>query len=301
MPLTSAHLFLADKLGPDSPNDPNLFTADEIGAYLGIGSSSSAAASTADSKAVSAGSQASVADSKAVSDSVNISVADSKAVSDSGNNSSTADSKAVSAGTQASVADSKAVSDSVNISVADSKGVSAGAGGSSASAADSKAVSAASQASIADSKGVSGSIIASTNLSTSDSKNTSQSSLISIADSKGASASALPRSKSVFIESPTGAEKTMLFYTTVAITVAQIEAVLFGSSSPSVTFSIRYGADVSGSGTEVKTSGITVTSTTIGSNTSSFDSAAIPANNFVWITTSAQSGTVTGLSVTVLY
>jgi len=137
------------------------------------------AASTADSKAVSAGTRASVADSKAVSDSVNSSTADSKGAS-AGSAASSADSKAVSAsanastalsagdsaGTRASVADSKAVSDSVNSSTADSKGVSAGSG-----------------ASVADSKAVSHSTVESTNLSGTNSKVTSLSTNLSVTTS----------------------------------------------------------------------------------------------------------------------
>jgi hypothetical protein len=111
----------------------------------------------------------------------------------------------------------------------------------------------------------------------------------------------LPRSKSIAIENPTGAEKWMLFFSESAITVAKIESILQGSSTPSVTFSIRYGTDMSGAGTEVVTSGITVTNVTTGTATTSFNSASIPANNFVWITTSAQSGTVTALQVSVIY
>lgn len=89
--------------------------------------------STADSKAVSAGTAASTADSKAVSEGVVRSTADSSLTVTV----STADSKAVSAGTAASVADSKAVSEgvvrstadsslTVTVSTADSKAVSAG-------------------------------------------------------------------------------------------------------------------------------------------------------------------------------
>jgi hypothetical protein len=122
-------------------------TADSSLTLAISGLPTSAAVSTADSKAVSAGSAASVADSKAVSEgvvrssadsslTVTVSTADSKAVSaaslaSSQNTSqvttiSTADSKAVSAGTAASTADSKAVSLVTVVSTADSKAVSAG-------------------------------------------------------------------------------------------------------------------------------------------------------------------------------
>ncbi len=79
--------------------------------------------------------------------------------------------------------------------------------------------------------------------------------------------------------------------------LAEIRSVVRGSS-PSVTFSIRYGTDRSAAGTEIVTSGITCTNTTTGVATTSFNNGTIPAGNFVWLTTSAQSGTVNELNVT---
>lgn len=106
--------------------------------------------------------------------------------------------------------------------------------------------------------------------------------------------------KAVTISAPSGSEKLALFYTTAAITISQIRSVVSGTS-PSVTFSIRYGSDFSAAGTEVVTSGITCTNTTTGLSTTSFNNASITANNFVWLTTSAISGTVTALNVTVVF
>lgn len=111
--ITSAIAFVGNHRGDgDSPDDPGLFSIDEIMAYAVPSNIASAATSTvtsqvasgglgsipistADSKAVSSGTRASVADSKAISQSVNTSVADSKAVSVS-SNTSIADSKATS-------------------------------------------------------------------------------------------------------------------------------------------------------------------------------------------------------------
>ena len=108
-------------------------------------------------------------------------------------------------------------------------------------------------------------------------------------------------SKAVTVSAPTNAEKIVLFFTTVALTLSQIRSVLIGSATPSVTFSIRYGTDVSGSGTEVVTSGITVTSTTTGLSTTSFTNGTVPADNFVWLTTSAKSGTVDQFAASLIY
>lgn len=103
------------------------------------------------------------------------------------------------------------------------------------------------------------------------------------------------------VYNPTNAEKHMFYRTTVALTVTRLFAVLQGSSSPSVTYSVRYGSDLSGSGTEIVSGGSTVTSTTTGTSVTSFTNTVIPADSLIWMTTSAQSGTVTELHITVTF
>lgn len=105
--------------------------------------------------------------------------------------------------------------------------------------------------------------------------------------------------KGITVENPTSSENITMFFTDTAITISQITSLVQGTT-PSVTFSIQHGADRS-SGTEVVTGGITETSTTTGTQTTSFDDATIPANSWVWITTNASSGTVTELSVSIEY
>jgi hypothetical protein len=107
--------------------------------------------------------------------------------------------------------------------------------------------------------------------------------------------------KALTIINPTDSEKVPLFFTAGSITFAQIRSLVKGSSSPSVTFSIRYGTDFSQAGTEVVTSGITVTSTTTGLSTTSFNNATVPANSWVWLTTSATAGTVNALNVSLVF
>lgn len=113
--LTSSVLFIGAHRGVDSPDDPNLFSADEIAAYAVPSTSASAAVSIVTSQVASGG-----------LGSIPISTADSKAVS-SGLRASISDSKTISGSTNTSVADSKSISNSVNISVADSKATSVGA------------------------------------------------------------------------------------------------------------------------------------------------------------------------------
>lgn len=105
----------------------------------------------------------------------------------------------------------------------------------------------------------------------------------------------------ITLETPTSSENASIFFTDEAITVTKLAAVLVGSSSPSVTWTICHSTDRSATGNEVVTSGTTTTSTTTGSVVTSFNDATIPANSFIWLKTTAQSGTVASLNVTIKY
>lgn len=107
------------------------------------------------------------------------------------------------------------------------------------------------------------------------------------------------QSKSITIESPTAAEDLSMWYTDDAITITKIVFVITGSTSATTT--IRFGSDRSATGTEVVTGGTTANSTTTGNVVTSFNDATIPADNFIWLETTALSGTPTSLSVTIFY
>lgn len=106
--------------------------------------------------------------------------------------------------------------------------------------------------------------------------------------------------KSITIESPTASEDITLFYTDDAITVTQLNAVSVGTT-PSVTYTIRHSTDRSATGNEVVTGGSTTTSTTTGDEVTSFNDATIPASSWVWLETTAQSGTVSETNITLEY
>lgn len=112
---------------------------------------------------------------------------------------------------------------------------------------------------------------------------------------------AIPHVKALTVESPTDSEDIGMFFTDVAITVTQMNAVLRGSSTPSVTWTVRHNSDRSATGAEVVTSGTTTTSTSTGSEVTSFNDATIPAGSWVWFETTAQSGTVDELTLAVEY
>lgn len=102
--------------------------------------------------------------------------------------------------------------------------------------------------------------------------------------------------KSISILAPTNAENITLFYTTSELEISQISSAIRGGTS--VTFTIRYGTNRSDTGTQVITGG-TVANSTTGLYTTSFTNAIIPSNSWVWLLTTAVSGTVNELAVTI--
>ncbi len=108
------------------------------------------------------------------------------------------------------------------------------------------------------------------------------------------------QTKTITVESPDGSEDISFFYTDVAITVSKVTAVLVGTT-PSVTWTLRHGTDRSATGAEMVTGGTTSTNTSTGQDVTSFNDATVIADSFIWLETTAQSGTVTEISLTVEY
>lgn len=106
--------------------------------------------------------------------------------------------------------------------------------------------------------------------------------------------------KSLTVESPVSGDDITMFYTNGNWTIGKMVSVLVGSGSPSVTWTIRKASDRSASGVEVVTGGVTTTNTASGTQTSSFNSATIANGDWVWLETTAKSGTVNQLHVTVV-
>jgi hypothetical protein len=99
--------------------------------------------------------------------------------------------------------------------------------------------------------------------------------------------------KSVTIINPSGTDDLTLFYVNAACTVQQITASVKGTD-PSITIDITYGSTPEAAGTSLVTGGIVVTSETI---TTTFDNASIPADSYVRLVTSARTGDVTELAI----
>lgn len=105
--------------------------------------------------------------------------------------------------------------------------------------------------------------------------------------------------QAVVVASPGSSEDVSVFFAEHAITVQEMNAVVRGTT-PSVTWTIRHGTDRSAAGAEVATSG-TTTTTQSGESVTSFNDATIVAGSWVWLETTAASGTNNELAVSVRY
>ena len=103
----------------------------------------------------------------------------------------------------------------------------------------------------------------------------------------------------ITIPSPGASEDATIFFTNVAITAAQVAVVVRGTT-PSVTWNLYHNTDRSAAGNTLFSAGQTTT-TESGSELTPDDDVTIPANSWVWIQTSAVSGTVDEISVAVRY
>jgi hypothetical protein len=108
------------------------------------------------------------------------------------------------------------------------------------------------------------------------------------------------QSKSLTLLTPTSSDDISLWQTATALTITRLAVVLTGST-PSVTWTLRHGTDRNATGTEVVTGGTTTTATTTPEVITSFNDATVDANAFIWFETTAKSGTVNSLSLTVEY
>lgn len=107
-------------------------------------------------------------------------------------------------------------------------------------------------------------------------------------------------STGISIADPTSAEDVTLLYTSASVTIQAVEGVVRGSATPTVTVTLRYDADRNAAGTAI-VSAQSVSSTTTGNNLTLTANTTVPAGNFVWLETTATSGTVNELFVGLLY
>lgn len=104
--------------------------------------------------------------------------------------------------------------------------------------------------------------------------------------------------KTLTLEAPTASDDITIFKTDRAITVQEVVAVNVGTS-PSTTYQLKYNAARNNAGTALTTSASTTS--VVGGNVATLSNASIPADNWVWLETSAASGTDVFLTVDIRY
>jgi hypothetical protein len=104
----------------------------------------------------------------------------------------------------------------------------------------------------------------------------------------------------VTIETPTDAEDFSLPRFNVAVTITKVVGVLTGDYT-SVTINPKHSTDRSAAGNALLSAATAITSTTTGTVITSFSDATIPANSFLWLETTAKTGTAGAISLTFFY
>lgn len=105
-------------------------------------------------------------------------------------------------------------------------------------------------------------------------------------------------SKTLTLEAPTASDNISIFRTDVAITVQQVISVSTGTT-PSTTYQLKHHTDRSNAGNNLTNSSISGNTTT--GNIATLSDPTIPADSFIWMETTAASGTDVYLSVNIRY
>jgi len=99
---------------------------------------------------------------------------------------------------------------------------------------------------------------------------------------------------------PSGGDKRVVLRTQSSCVPLEVWSVLQGSSTPQVTWDLKYGPDITGAGSTSISTGEVTTSTTTG-NQGILLVDNVPAGNYVWIDIVAVTGTVTDFALTLGY
>ncbi len=111
---------------------------------------------------------------------------------------------------------------------------------------------------------------------------------------------AMASHRSFSVMTPQLNDRMVVLWTNTTITLAEINTVIDGSGG-SVTTTWSYGVNCFAAGNTTIQAGIVTTSTTSGNRQTSFSSATVPANNFVWVVATATGGTVNSFHATVRF
>jgi len=104
-------------------------------------------------------------------------------------------------------------------------------------------------------------------------------------------------SKGLTIETPSPTENITFFYTPSALSITSVVMMVVGTT-PSVTYSLKSASDRTSGSPTVHVSDSVANNTTSGSQ-ATIANASIAAGSWVWLTTSATSGTVDNIHIVV--
>ncbi len=105
---------------------------------------------------------------------------------------------------------------------------------------------------------------------------------------------------SITVENPTASEDINLGFFFVNITITEIQAVVVGTT-PSVTIDPEHRAARDTASNDILSAPVAITNEGAGQNLTSFDDPTVPADSWVVLLTTAKTGTVTELTVTIRY
>lgn len=108
-------------------------------------------------------------------------------------------------------------------------------------------------------------------------------------------------SKSITIENPTESENFTVLFTSVPLRLDRIVSAAVGAPDSSITWSLWYGPQPQVNGAIVALNKTTTTAGTANLTSEDIEHCNIPANMFVWVTTSAKTNIINEVALTLLY
>lgn len=106
----------------------------------------------------------------------------------------------------------------------------------------------------------------------------------------------------VVLTGPASGDERTFLHVGRAVVITEMRAVHAGTLlGPSVTWTVRHDPDRGATGNEVVTGGTTTTSATTGDDVTSFNDETVPADSFLWLELTAESGTTDEFVVSVTY
>jgi hypothetical protein len=110
----------------------------------------------------------------------------------------------------------------------------------------------------------------------------------------------IPVVRGISIPQPRVNDNITLFYASTPMVLSRIKAHVLGTN-PSVSFSLRFGANRNTVGAQIVSGGMICNNTGPGNDYTDLSLTTIPVDNWVWLTVSEISGTVSLFHLTLIF